>query len=59
MFSRFFHLIYNPRVLLALGLIVALVLLYDYVTIKTFVIIIGVLITCTVLGALGYYLWKT
>ena len=58
MFSRFFHLIYNPRVLLALGLIVALVLLYDYVTIKTFVIIIGVLITCTVLGALGYYLWK-
>ncbi|WP_201604498.1 type VI secretion system membrane subunit TssM [Psychrobacter immobilis] len=58
MFSRFFHLIYNPRVLLALGLIVALVLLYDYVTIKTFVIIIGVIITCTVLGALGYYLWK-
>lgn len=58
MFSRFFHLIYNPRVLLALGLIVALVLLYDYVTIKTFVIIIGILIACTVLGALGYYLWK-
>ncbi|WP_314885905.1 type VI secretion system membrane subunit TssM, partial [Psychrobacter immobilis] len=58
MFSRFFHLIYNPRVLLALGLIVALVLLYDYVTIKTFVILIGVLITCTVLGTLGYYLWK-
>lgn len=58
MFSRFFHLIYNPRVLLALGIIVALVLLYDYVTIKTFVIILGILITCTVLGTLAYYLWK-
>ena len=58
MFSRFFHLIYNPRVLLALGVIVALVLLYDYVPIKTFFIIIGVLITFTVLGALAYYLWK-
>ncbi|MBH0085518.1 type VI secretion system membrane subunit TssM [Psychrobacter sp. SCQQ22] len=58
MFSRFFHLIYNPRVLLALGIIVALVLLYDYVPIKTFFIIIGVLITFTVLGALAYYLWK-
>ncbi|MBF0658383.1 type VI secretion system membrane subunit TssM [Psychrobacter sp. NG25] len=58
MFSRFFHLIYNPRVLLALGIIVALVLLYDYVPIKTFFLIIGVLITCTVLGALAYYLWK-
>ncbi|MEN2751478.1 type VI secretion system membrane subunit TssM [Psychrobacter sp. FBL11] len=58
MFSRFFHLIYNPRVLLVLGIIVALVLLYDYVTIKTFSIVIGVLITCAVLGVLGYYLWK-
>ncbi|WP_299185287.1 type VI secretion system membrane subunit TssM [uncultured Psychrobacter sp.] len=58
MFSRFFHLIYNPRVLLVLGIIVALVLLYDYVTIKTFTIIIGILLTCTVLGVLSYYLWK-
>ena len=58
MFSRFFHLIYNPRVLLVLGIIVALVLLYDYVPIKTFFIIIGILITCTVLGGLAYYLWK-
>lgn len=58
MFSRFFHLIYNPRVLLVLGIIVALVLLYDYVTIKTFTIVIGILIICTVLGVLGYYLWK-
>ncbi|MDN3453964.1 MULTISPECIES: type VI secretion system membrane subunit TssM [unclassified Psychrobacter] len=58
MFSRFFHLIYNPRVLFTLGIIVALVLLYDYVAIKTFLIIIGMLITCTVLGVLAYYLWK-
>ena len=58
MFSRFFHLIYNPRVLLALGIMVALVLLYDYVTIKTFFIIIALLITCAVLGALTYYVWK-
>lgn len=58
MFSRFFHLLYNPRVLLVLGIIVALVLLYDYVAIKTFITIVGVLITCTLLGVLGYYLWK-
>lgn len=58
MFSRFFHLIYNPRVLLVLAIIVALVLLYDYVTLKTFIITVGILITCVVLGWLGYYLWK-
>ena len=58
MFSRFFHLIYNPRVLVALGIIVALVLLYDYVPIKTFSIIIGILITCIVLGFVAYHLWK-
>lgn len=58
MFSRFFHLIYNLRVLLALGIMVALVLLYDYVTIKTFFIIIALLITCAVLGTLTYYVWK-
>lgn len=58
MFSRFFHLIYNPRVLLVLGILVALVLLYDYVPIKTFFIIVGVLITCSVLGAIGYHVWK-
>lgn len=58
MFSRFFHLIYNPRVLLVLGIIVALVLLYDYVTINTFLIIIGILMTGIMLSALGYYLWK-
>ena len=58
MFSRFFHLIYHPRVLLVLGIIVALVLLYDYVAIKTFFIIIGILITCMILGAITYYLWK-
>lgn len=58
MFSRFFHLIYNPRVLVALGIIVALVLLYDYVTIRTFFIIISILIVCTVLGMFIYYLWK-
>ncbi|ERL55790.1 type VI secretion system membrane subunit TssM [Psychrobacter aquaticus] len=58
MFSRFFHLIYNPRVLLVLGILVVLVVLYDYVTIKTFFIIISILIICMVLGALAYYLWK-
>ncbi|MGP9601105.1 type VI secretion protein IcmF/TssM N-terminal domain-containing protein, partial [Psychrobacter sp. AOP42-A1-21] len=44
--------------LVALGIIVALVLLYDYVPIKTFYIIIGILITCTVLGFVAYHLWK-
>lgn len=58
MFSRFFHLIYNPRVLVVLGIIVALVMLYDYVTIKTFLIIISILITCMILGALAYHVWK-
>ncbi|SJN21250.1 type VI secretion system membrane subunit TssM [Psychrobacter sp. JB385] len=58
MFSRFFHLIYNPRVLVILGIIVALVLLYDYVSLKTFFIIISMLITCMVLGALAYHVWK-
>ncbi len=58
MFSRFFHLIYNPRVLVVLGILVALVLLYDYVTIKTFFTIIGILIICAMLSALAYYLWK-
>ncbi|MGO3120979.1 MAG: type VI secretion system membrane subunit TssM, partial [Moraxellaceae bacterium] len=58
MFSRFFHLIYNPRVLVALGIIVALVLLYDYVPLKTFFMIIGILIACIVLGFVAYYLWK-
>ncbi|MGO2212718.1 type VI secretion system membrane subunit TssM [Psychrobacter alimentarius] len=58
MFSRFFHLIYNPRVLVVLGIIVALVLLYDYVSLKTFFIIVSMLITCTVLGALAYHVWK-
>ncbi len=58
MFSRFLHLIYNPRVLLILGIIVALVLLYDYVTINTFLIIIGILMTGIMLSAFGYYLWK-
>ncbi|WP_201597137.1 type VI secretion system membrane subunit TssM [Psychrobacter vallis] len=58
MFSRFFHLIYNPRVLVVLGILVALVLLYDYVTIKTFFTIIGILIIGAMLSALAYYLWK-
>lgn len=58
MFSRFFHLIYNPRVLVVLGIIVALVLLYDYVSLKTFFIIVSILITCMVLGALAYHVWK-
>ncbi|MGP5209303.1 type VI secretion system membrane subunit TssM [Psychrobacter alimentarius] len=58
MFSRFFHLIYNPRVLVVLGIIVALLLLYDYVSLKTFFIIISMLITCMVLGALAYHVWK-
>lgn len=58
MFSRFFHLIYNPRVLVVLGIIVALVLLYDYVSLKTFFIIISMLITCMVLVALAYHVWK-
>lgn len=58
MFSRFFHLIYNPRVLVILGILVALVLLYDYVTIKTFFTIVGILIICAMLSALAYYLWK-
>jgi len=58
MFSRFFHLIYNPRVLVVLGILVALILLYDYVTIKTFFTIVGILIICAILSALAYYLWK-
>lgn len=58
MFSRFFHLIYNPRVLIVLGIIVALVLLYDYVSLKTFFIIVSMLITCMVLGTLAYHVWK-
>ncbi|WP_201512251.1 type VI secretion system membrane subunit TssM [Psychrobacter alimentarius] len=58
MFSRFFHLIYNPRVLVVLGIIVALVLLYDYVSLKTFFLIISMLITCMVLVALAYHVWK-
>ncbi len=58
MFSRFLHLIYNPRVLVILGIIVALVLLYDYVPLKTFFIIISIVIICMVLGALAYHGWK-
>lgn len=58
MFSRFFHLIYNPRVLLVLGIIVALVILYDYVTIKTFVTIVVVLTVSIIAGLLAYYLRK-
>ncbi|WP_367108798.1 type VI secretion system membrane subunit TssM [uncultured Psychrobacter sp.] len=58
MFSRFFHLIYNPRVLLVLGIIVALVLLYDYVTIETFFTIVGILVAAVVLGGIGYYFWQ-
>ena len=58
MFSRFFHLIYNPRILLFLGIIVALVLLYDYVAIKTFITLVGILLTCTLLGLLSYYIWQ-
>src|SRR5690606_23282353 len=58
MFARFFHLIYHPRVLLVLGVIVALVLLYDYVPLKTFIIILAVTVTCALLSTLGYYFWK-
>lgn len=58
MFSRFFHLIYNPRVLLVLAIIVALVLLYDYVALQTFFVIISVSITCLLLAWFGYYWWK-
>ncbi len=58
MFSRFFHLIYNPRVLLVLGIIVALVLLYDYVAIKTFITIVIILVASVIVGLLGYYLRK-
>lgn len=58
MFSRFFHLIYNPRVLLVLGIVVGLVWLYDYVTLKTFIIVVGLLIVAALLGLFGYYLWK-
>ena len=58
MFSRFFHLIYNPRVLVALAIIVALVLLYDYVPIQTFIVIVSALFMVVILSLLGYYLWK-
>ena len=58
MFSRFFHLIYNPRVLVALAVIVALVLLYDYVPIQTFIVIVSALFMVVILSLLGYYLWK-
>ena len=58
MFSRFYHLIYNPRVLLVLGVIVALVLLYDYVAINTFLLIIGLLFVCLIVGLIGYSVWK-
>lgn len=58
MFSRFFHLIYNPRVLLVLGIIVGLVILYDYVAINTFFIIVGALIASLLVGLLGYLYWK-
>lgn len=58
MFARFFHLIYHPRVLLVLGVIVALVLLYDYVPLKFFIIILAVTVTCALLSTLGYYFWK-
>lgn len=58
MLSRFFHLIYNPRVLLALGIIVALVLLYDYVAINTFITIVGSLITVVIIGFIGYHYYK-
>ncbi|MBO6224063.1 MAG: type VI secretion system membrane subunit TssM, partial [Psychrobacter sp.] len=58
MFARFFHLIYHPRVLLVLGVIVALVLLYDYVPLKTLIIILAVTVTYALLSTLGYYFWK-
>lgn len=56
MFSRFFHLIYNPRVLLVLGIIVALILLYDYVTFKTFMTIVVILIASMIVGFILYYM---
>ncbi len=57
MFSRFFHLIYDPRVLVVLGIIVALFLLYDYVSLTTFLIIVSILVVCALAG-LGYYWWR-
>lgn len=58
MFSRFFHLIYNPRILVILGVIVALILLYDYVPFNTFLIIIAVLCLTLIIGTIGYYFWR-
>lgn len=58
MFSRFFHLLYNPRVLLALAIIVALVFLYDYVPFRTFIIIIVMLVTVAVLTTIAFFYWK-
>lgn len=58
MFARFFHLIYHPRVLLILGVIVALVLLYDYVPLKTFIVILSIAVITALLATLGYYFWK-
>ena len=43
---------------MALATIVALVVLYDYVMLSTFLIIVGVLVFSIIAGAVGYYYWK-
>ena len=58
MFSRFYHLIYDPRVLLFLGAIVALILLYDYLPFQAFLITVALLLISTLLGAGLYYWYK-
>ena len=58
MFSGFFHLIYHPKVLLALAAIVALILLYDYVGLTTFIVIVVTLIVAAVIGFVAYRAWQ-
>lgn len=58
MFSRLYHLIYDPRVLLFLGAIVALILLYDYLPFQAFLITVALLLISTLLGAGLYYWYK-
>lgn len=58
MFSRLYHLLYNPRVLLVLAVIVALVFLYDYVPFRTFIIVVVALVTLAVLTTIAFIYWK-
>lgn len=58
MFSRFFYQLYNPRVLIVIAIIVALVFLYDYVPINIFIAIVTTLIVLTLISILTFIYLK-